>query len=71
MEMEGGGGRWRAGVVQTNRVGFSVLVYPHSSQRECVLVCVCPPAHISFIGCVALLSEGPGQPRGSRCVLLY
>ncbi len=42
----------------------------------CVCVCLCVwmcvfalplhPAHISFIGCVALLSEGPGQPQGQQ-----
>ncbi len=36
----------------------------------CVCACVFAlpphPAHISFIGCVALLSEGLGQPRGQQ-----
>lgn len=35
----------------------------------CMRMCVCVfalllhPAHISFIGCVALLSDSPGQPQ--------
>lgn len=32
----------------------------------CVFALLLHPAHISFIGCVALLSEGPGRPRGQQ-----
>ena len=37
-----------------------------SAACECVFALPLHPAHISFIGCVALLSEGPGQPWGQQ-----
>lgn len=64
------------GLVETNRVGFCVLVYPRSSWRErrgstvwmwmCVFALLLHPTHISFIGCAALVLEGPGQPWGQQ-----
>lgn len=41
-----------------------------SAVRWCVCLCVFAlllhPAHISFIGCVALVLEGPGRPQGQQ-----
>lgn len=46
----------------------------HRESGSSVCVCVrarlfalpLHPAHISFIGCVALLSQGPGRPPGQQ-----
>lgn len=32
----------------------------------CVFALLLHPTHISFIGCAALVLEGPGQPRGQQ-----
>lgn len=61
------------GLVETNRVGFCVLVYPRSSWREerehSVDVCVCPPAtsySYFFYWLCGVGVGGPGQPRGQQ-----
>lgn len=77
MKRECGGkdGNGRRGVVETNRVGFCVLVYPHSSQREweccvkeCVDVCICPAATSGsyfFYWLCGVAVRGPGAATGT------
>lgn len=63
------------GLVETNRVGFCVLVYPRSSWREerehSVDVCVCPPAtsySYFFYWLCGVGVGGPGAATGTAGV---